>query len=289
MRAETAAVLRADITSKAGTEVRDLRPFAAGHTADLYLADMADGTRAVIKQARHAETRMDLEAWMLRYLRQNSRLPVPDVIAADRVVLIMRYMPDTGRMTGTIEVDAATHLAALHSLSAAAYGLERDTALGPFAQPNLQNRDWRIFFRDQRLMPMALGALAEQKITVETMAAIENLASRLDQWIPHANRPGLIHGDVWGRNVLTVADRINSFIDPAIYYADPEIELAFITLFSTFGDRFFACYREQRSLDPEFFDARRDIYNLYPLLAHARMFGGKYTDRVVEILDRLVT
>ncbi len=64
------------------------------------------------------------------------------------------------------------------------------------------------------------------------------------------DEPALIHGDVWTTNVLAQDDRITGFLDPAIYYADPEIELAFITLFNTFGQPFFQRYHELR---PKYF------------------------------------
>ncbi len=80
--------------------------------------------------------------------------------------------------------------------------------------------------------------------------------------------------------------RITGFIDPALYFADPEVELAFITLFSTFGDPFFSRYAERRGLSPQFWDAKRPLYNLYPLLVHARLFGGGYVSQAGSILRR---
>jgi fructosamine-3-kinase len=53
----------------------------------------------------------------------------------------------------------------------------------------------------------------------------------------------LLHGDVWTTNVLAEGERITGFLDPAIYYGHPEIELAFITLFGTFGRPFFDHYQ----------------------------------------------
>jgi len=99
-------------------------------------------------------------------------------------------------------------------------------------------------------------------------------------------RPSLIHGDMWGGNVLAANGMITGFIDPALYFADPEIELAFTTLFSTFGDTFFSRYNEHRPLAPGFFEERRDLYNLYPLLVHVRLFGGSYVDSVDGILRK---
>ncbi|MFQ5491862.1 MAG: fructosamine kinase family protein, partial [Phycisphaerae bacterium] len=90
-----------------------------------------------------------------------------------------------------------------------------------------------------------------------------------------------------GGNVLALGGRITGFVDPALYYGDPEIELAFATLFGTFGRPFFDRYQEIRPLRPGFFDLRRDILNLYPLLVHVRLFGGGYVASVERILARL--
>ena len=43
--------------------------------------------------------------------------------------------------------------------------------------------------------------------------------------------------------MLANGDRITAFLDPAIYHADPEMELAFISFFNSFGDSFFERYQ----------------------------------------------
>lgn len=79
---------------------------------------------------------------------------------------------------------------------------------------------------------------------------------------------------------------ITAFLDPAIYHADPEIELAFISLFNSFDKPFFERYREIKGIRAGFFEVRRDLYNLYPLLVHVYFFGGGYLDSVRDILHR---
>ena len=123
-------------------------------------------------------------------------------------------------------------------------------------------------------------------LPARAMARIETLAARLDRWIKEPSTPSLIHGDMWGGNVLAKGGRIAGFVDPAIYYADAEIELAFSTLFSTFGDSFFRRYAEHRPIRPGFFEERRDLLNLYPLLVHVRLFGGSYVQSVERTLAK---
>jgi fructosamine-3-kinase len=86
--------------------------------------------------------------------------------------------------------------------------------------------------------------------------------------------------------VLANGDRITAFLDPAIYHADPEMELAFISFFNSFGDSFFERYQEIRAIKPGSFEMRRDLYHLYPLLVHAYFFGGGYLGSVQSTLDQ---
>lgn len=112
------------------------------------------------------------------------------------------------------------------------------------------------------------------------------LAARLEELIGEPARPSLLHGDLWTGNLLVASARVVGVVDPAIYHGHPEIELAFGTLFGTFGEPFFRRYREVRGLEPGFLEERRHLYNLYPLLVHVRLFGGGYAGAVERTLAR---
>lgn len=266
-----------------------LAPLSGGCIAEIYRLDFADGTRMVAKCAG-AEGDLAIESGMLRYLAEHSTLPVPAVLALDgtgpAALLLLEYVETAGGLDDDAQRHAAELLAALHDVTRPIFGHVRDTLIGPLHQPNPESPSWLAFFRDHRLLHMAREALAAGRISPDLMARIERLAGRLGDWIEEPGRASLIHGDVWGGNVLVRDGRIAAFIDPAIYYADPEIELAFSTLFSTFGRPFFARYAEIRPLAPGFFEERRDLYNLYPLLVHTRLFGGGYASDVERIITR---
>jgi fructosamine-3-kinase len=108
----------------------------------------------------------------------------------------------------------------------------------------------------------------------------------LDELIEEPEQPSLIHGDVWSANVLARGECIMAFLDPAIYHADPEIELSFISLFNSFGEPFFERYGEIRAIRDGFFESRRDLYTLYPLLVHVYYFGGGYLSSVQSTLRK---
>jgi fructosamine-3-kinase len=118
------------------------------------------------------------------------------------------------------------------------------------------------------------------------LSRIERFAARLPALLEPPAFPALLHGDVWTTNVLASRGRITAFLDPAIYHGHPEVELAFVPLFSTFGHDFFDAYAALNPIRPGFFDTRRDLYNLYPLLVHVRLFGAGYLGGIDATLRR---
>ena len=263
-----------------------LAPLAGGCVGEVYRVRLPDG-RDVVAKLGPPGGALELEGWMLGYLTRHTALPVPDVLHAEDTLLLMTYIESGDPITDSAEAHAAELLAALHGVTAPEFGLERDTVIGGLRQPNPPSPNWIPFFRDQRLVHMAREALDAGHLPLEIMARVERLAGQLDRWLEEPDRPSLIHGDMWGGNVLVRDGRIAGLVDPAIYYADPEIELAFSTLFSTFGEAFFRRYGEIRPLRPGFFETRRDLYNLSPLLVHVRLFGGGYVEPIERTLTNL--
>ena len=269
-----------------GERLKSARPMGGGCIGEVYRVELEDGTPLVAKVDREGESHLDREAYMLRYLRENSDLPVPEVYHGSETLLLMEFVEGTSRFSEEAEHHAADLLAALHGITADTYGHERDTLIGSLNQPNPLMESWTEFFRDHRLLYIANVAHEAGRLPMEDLRRTETLAERLDDLVGEPNPPVLIHGDVWGANVLAKGDRITAFLDPAIYHADPEIELAFISLFDSFGNAFLERYAKIRGIDNAFFETRRDLYNLYPLLVHTYYFGGGYLGSVRSTLDQ---
>lgn len=132
---------------------------------------------------------------------------------------------------------------------------------------------------------MARLAHHEGHLPAALLARIERFAADLEKFDRRAAPPVPVHRDVWTTNVLAENHRITAFLDPAVYYGHPEVELAFSTLFGTFGPPFEA-YNAIRPIAPGFFEVRRDLYNLYPLLVHVRLFGSSYLSGVSATIAR---
>lgn len=276
--------LQAEIEKEIKKRITSIAPLSAANNAQIYRLSCEQGAVFV---AKVAERGLDIEAWMLQYLREKSKLPVPAVYYSNEHVIIMQYVETHYGLDGNAQRDAAEHLAALHGIRAESYGLERDTAVGSLRQPNAQGADWPAFFAEHRLLYMAKEALGEGKIDAKMMKMAEKLAAKVGDYLGSPNPPSLVHGDVWSGNILVGRGKIAAFLDPAIYYADPEVELAFIRLFNTFDAGFFARYNELSPISPGF-EERADIYNIYPLLVHTRLFGASYARKAQRLLEKFV-
>ena len=280
------AALAMKIQQQLGQPVDKIVPLSGGDVSDVYKVKLADGLQVVAKVDQVEPTKLETEARMLGYLRRASQLPVPEVIQYTEGVLLIEFIEGVSRFSPLAEAHAAELLAALHEITGTGYGFEEDTLIGSLQQPNPITSSWLKFFGEQRLSYMAQEAYSVGRLPAELLSSLEALCQDLGRWLKDPNPPGLIHGDAWTGNILCVEDRITGFIDPAIYFADPEVELAFTTLFGTFGKPFFDRYNEIRAIEPGFFGERKAIYNLYPLLVHVRLFGGSYVNAVAQTLKQ---
>ena len=277
--------LKEIITDVTGCNPLKLRPMGGGCVADVREVILENG-ESIVAKIGDVGANLELEGFMIQYLRNFGGLPVPDIIFAADDLLLMTLVKNAGGLTGATQKHAAELLAKLHSVTASQFGFERSTVIGGLRQSNDENKSWISFFRDQRLMDMAQQGLDSGRLPTNLMSRIEMLAGKLEIWLEDTASPSLIHGDMWGGNVLSYNGKISGFIDPAIYYADAEIELAFSTMFNTFGSDFFDRYAEFHKIRPGFFEERKDLYNLYPLLVHVRLFGGSYVSSVEQTLKR---
>ena len=264
-----------------------IAPLHGGMVGEVYGAAMPDGERLVVKVDRRDEPQLAKEGLMLRYLYAKSELPVPEVLHCEDVLLIMTFLPGESRFNDASEKHIAELLAELHGIHAPAYGFEADTLIGLLPQPNPWTEDWPAFFAEHRLI--CLGEIGVQmgRMDRALLRRVEALCDRIHDFIDSPVKPSLVHGDIWGSNLLAVNGRITGVLDPAIYYAHPEVELAYINLFHSFGEPFWQRYHELRPIEPGFFEQRTHVYQIFPLLSHVCHFGGHYVQSTEDTLALL--
>ncbi|MEQ8284590.1 fructosamine kinase family protein [Thalassospira sp.] len=271
-----------------GSDISAKSPLGGGSVASVFQIVLDNGRALVVKHSTDGDTTggLEIEANMLRHFAQHSPITCPDVLYADPDCLIMDFIANDNRMGNAVQLDLAEQLAAQHNVTADAYGLNFDTLIGGLHQPNNQTPSWVTFFGEQRLRHMAHASLFEGKLSPSMTRRIDHLIDRLGDLIGDTPNASLLHGDLWGGNILCQDGKLAALIDPALYYGDHEIELAFGTLFGDLTPDFFSRYCEIIPIAPGFFEERRYLYNLYPLLVHVRLFGGSYIGSVDQILSR---
>lgn len=168
-------------------------------------------------------------------------------------------------------------LAALHASADGGWGWEEDNFIGPLPQANPPARRWADFWREHRLEPR-LRAVREAGYTPGPREEWDHLLDALPELLGAGDEdgPSLLHGDLWGGNVLAAAGGEPCVVDPAAYRGHREVDLAMTELFGGFGARFYAAYEEARPLRPGYRKGRRAVYQLYYLLVHVELFGGGY-------------
>jgi fructosamine-3-kinase len=283
-----ASELNARLKTALGSSVVDTGPLPVGFGLVGHTVRLGDGRHLAVKASGDAGPSLQLEGYMLGELARLSDLPVPKVYVAAPDLLVMEFIDnDGGGISDDVQRHAAELTAALHATPREKFGYVRDTLIGPLHQPNPLASHWVPFFRDHRLMHMARAAHEDGTLPTPLFSRIEHLAERIEDYLIEPPFPSLLHGDLWMGNVLIKGDRIAGFIDPAIYCGHPEIELAFTTMFGTFGDAFFEVYESRLPLEPGFHDVRKGLYNLYPALVHVRLFGSSYLAGIDRTLSAL--
>ena len=136
--------------------------------------------------------------------------------------------------------------------------------------------DWAVFWAERRLMPHV------SHLPKATARRVEALAADLSNRLPSVPRPALLHGDLWGGNILADGGRVTGLIDPACYFGHVEVDFAMLGLFDHPSEAFYTEYgRSEPGLDD-----RRPIYQLWPALVHLRLFGDGYLPMVDRLLSR---
>ena len=167
--------LQTEVEQRLGKQIVSVAPLSAANKAQIYRLTLKGAGYCV---AKVAESGMDVEAFMLNYLREKTKLPVPKVFYSNEHVIIMEFVESHHVVDEATQLHAAEILAGLHAITAEDYGFERDTLIGSLPQPNRPNRDWVYFFTEQRLLYTAGEALKENKIDKKMMKQVEKLAGK---------------------------------------------------------------------------------------------------------------
>ncbi|WP_439483069.1 fructosamine kinase family protein [Cyclobacterium plantarum] len=223
----------------------------------------------------------------LDLLRENCNLYVPDTVAVgqfeDRHYLLMHWIsssfpkPDYSSRLGE-------GLAELHMCTSRQFGLDNDNYIAVLPQKNTWKSSWTSFFIENRLEPQLQLAFYKGLIDQEFLHYFRSIYEVLQDFFP-SEKPALLHGDFWTGNIMVDSKGLPALIDPAVYFGNREMDLAFSRLFGGFTNGFFEAYQQVFPLEPGF-EERVPVYNLYPLLVHLNLFGKAYLPGIQKTLKR---
>lgn len=215
-----------------------------------------------------------LEAAGLRWLAE-AGARVPEILDERPGELVLARI-ETGRLTPAGEEDLGRMLAGMHAAGAPRFGSLPAPGrffVGLCELESPEGDDWNDYYLQHRLLPLATRVgLAREVERVRVEAPVEPVAR--------------LHGDLWTGNVLADREGLPWLIDPAAYGGHREMDLAMLDLFGRVPSRTLAAYQEISPL-ADGWRERIGLWQLFPLLVHAVLFGGGYLARSRELALRL--
>ncbi|MGE0160477.1 MAG: fructosamine kinase family protein [Gemmatimonadales bacterium] len=228
----------------------------------------------------------------LTALRSVGGVAAPEPVAVGSTWLLLEHV-ETGAGRPATSARLGAMLAALHAAAAAGtFGWERDNWIGSLPQDNTPSASWGLFWRDRRVAPQLERARGLGHLKQPPRARLfDDLLDVIPGALPDVDRPGLLHGDLWGGNWLTDAGGEPWLIDPAVHRGDGEVDLAMSELFGGFDRAFYRAYHEARGhvgAPAAYGEYRRDLYQLYYLLVHVNLFGASYEAGARRAAEKVV-
>ncbi len=236
---------------------------------------------------REGERMLRCELAGLTALSDAGMLRVPTLYGLARrnggVCLVMERIR-VGRGSAEVYEEAGRMLARMHKTAThESAGFYHDNYIGAGEQKNGWMDQWPDFFAERRIVPQVERARRRGLLSGTDVSSAGNLCRKLNDILPAQEPMSLLHGDLWGGNLLTGSDGRAFFIDPAVYFGHREADLAMTRLFGGFPPAFYSAYEEEWPLLPGS-DERVGVYNLYHLLNHLNLFGVSYRSSVRDVL-----
>ena len=272
--------------------IRKLIPVVGGVINDTYQVLTDDQPYFVKTKTGIPSDFFKKEQNNLALIRQTHTIAVPKDFGewydpqTKRGVLVLEWIE--GKATEKSEAQLGHDLALLHACYGSKFGNQEDNYIGLLPQPNGWSSSWTTFFRDQRIHFQLEYGYNKGVIRGSRYKKLEKLMNRIDDsWFSHQPKPSPLHGDLWSGNWIPGPAGKPYLIDPASFYGDRELDIAFTECFGGYSESFYQAYQAQFPLSPTYSE-RKKLYMLLFLLIHLNLFGEKYGERVDQILHYYV-
>jgi fructosamine-3-kinase len=267
------------VAAAVGRRVIASRRVGGGCINEGWQVELDDGTRAFVKtRAESAPGEYEAEAEALAWLAEPQAVRVPRVLGVAEDLLAIEWI-DEGSLSGEGAEELGRGLAQMHAAGADSFGGARPLHIGRLTIPNDPLPNWPEFYATNRLLPLIAA------VDASTARTVGKVCERIVELAGPAEPPARLHGDLWGGNVLAGADGRGWLIDPVAYGGHREVDLAMLRLFGAPHQRILDAYAEAAPL-AEGHRERVGLWQLFPLLVHAALFGGHYAAQVEQTARR---
>jgi fructosamine-3-kinase len=281
------------IAAACGSPVASSRPVAGGSINEAVRVRLEDGRDLFVKHRPDPPAGFyEAEAAGLRWLIDTQTLPLPEPVAAAPAFLALTWVAE-GRRGDGFEPALGAGLAALHAAGAERHGATADggpTFVGPLELANDPAGDgsWAAFYGERRLEPLLRMAVDGGSLPGGAAGHIQAVIDRLPELCGPEEPPARLHGDLWSGNVMAGPDGAPWLVDPAAYGGHREVDLAMLRLFGGPGRAFLDAYEAAGAPLAAGHEQRVELFQLFPLLVHAVLFGGGYGDSAARAARRYV-
>lgn len=277
--------IRSNLEEFLGQKLTDMQSVSGGDINSAAIIKTADAKRFFLKWNEQApEDMFEKEARGLRLLAgAETGLIIPEAVHATETCLLMSVIQEGGGNPDSA-YQFGRNLALLHKASADSFGLDHDNYIGRLPQSNNRHGNWFDFFAIERIEPQIQTGIESGKLNRKVLMQVQSLYKKLGNIMP-AEAPSLLHGDLWSGNYMFTREGGCSIYDPAVYYGHREADLAMTRLFGGFSAGFYKGYTEEFPPEPGF-EERVTLFNLYPVLVHANLFGGSYIRQAESIIEQ---
>jgi len=195
--------------------------------------------------------------------------------------LVMEYLELKPQLD---QAAAGAVIADMHKLHHTKYGWDRNNFIGTSVQQNGWHLNWSEFYWNCRLEPQLVRAAESGFHLLEQ--AIDPLRDKSSKLLRHHEpTPVLVHGDLWHGNIAS-SESGTVLYDPAVYWGDPETDIAMTQMLDGFDDAFYEAY-SAKIPDEAGKQERMSLYELYHWLNHLNLFGQSYLEPTLNCISRL--
>jgi len=266
---------------------RDMSDFACHPCA--ILSDSSYSVFAKFSDAANGLEQFEIELAGLRLLAERAGVLIPTPIGIIPVrggnVLVIEAVQAVDRAPRHWRQIGQT-LARIHKIKWDRFGLETHGYFGPLYQDNTPMSDWTTFYAERRLGPALRLAIDSGNVPLDVIRQIEKLILRLPELCGPEIAPSLLHGDAQQNNFIST-EMGAVVIDPAVYYGNPEMDLAFVDYFQPAPDDVFDGYQDELPIDPGFWQ-RRDLWRIWGYLGAVTVEGQSHLDKLTGAIQKYV-